>query len=129
MILCYLYHNYSVYKSIGVVVDDTASIEYGSANYDINKIVKEVEGDIVSIKKDVDINTLGEQEVVLEVKKDNSAAERIKFDEAKVRYCTCDTAPLRYSIGATVVLAESGAMVRPFTSKGRGKTFCVHINK
>ena len=75
MILCYLYHNYSVYKSIRVVVDDTASIEYGSANYDINKIVKEVEGDIVSIKKDVDINTLGEQEVVLEVKKDNRIKE------------------------------------------------------
>ena len=75
MILCYLYHNYSVYKSIRVVVDDTASIEYGSANYDINKIVKEVEGDIVSIKKDVDINTLGEQEVVLEVKKDNIIKE------------------------------------------------------
>lgn len=71
IILCYIYHNYSVYKSIKVVVDDTAAIEYGSANYDIKNILKEVEGEVVSIKKDIDTNVLGEQEVILEVKKHN----------------------------------------------------------
>lgn len=71
IILCYIYHNYSVYKSIKVVVDDTAAIEYGSANYDIKNILKEVEGEVVSVKKDIDTNVLGEQEVILEVKKNN----------------------------------------------------------
>ncbi len=64
--------------------------------------------------------------MVVEVKKDISSAQRIKFDEAKVRYCTCDNAPLRYAIGATVVLSENGAMVQTFTSKGLGKVF--HVN-
>ena len=68
---CYAYHNYSVYKSIKVVANDTAAIEYGSANYDINELLKEVEGEIVSVKKDIDTSVLGEQEIILEVKKDN----------------------------------------------------------
>lgn len=71
VICCYKYHNLKVYESINVVVSDTATIEYGSANYDILELVKEVEGEIVSIKKDIDTNTLGEQELVVEVKKDN----------------------------------------------------------
>ena len=65
---CYAYHNYSVYKSIKVVANDTAAIEYGSANYDINELLKEVEGEIVSVKKDIDTSVLGEQEIILEVK-------------------------------------------------------------
>ena len=68
---CYAYHNYSIYKSIKVVANDTAAIEYGSANYDINELLKEVEGEIVSVKKDIDTSVLGEQEIILEVKKDN----------------------------------------------------------
>ena len=68
---CYAYHNYFVYKSIKVVANDTAAIEYGSANYDINELLKEVEGEIVSVKKDIDTSVLGEQEIILEVKKDN----------------------------------------------------------
>lgn len=71
VLCCYKYHNLKVYESINVVVSDTATIEYGSANYDILELVKEVEGEIVSIKKDIDTNTLGEQELVVEVKKDN----------------------------------------------------------
>ena len=68
---CCAYHNYSIYKSIKVVANDTAAIEYGSANYDINELLKEVEGEIVSVKKDIDTSVLGEQEIILEVKKDN----------------------------------------------------------
>ena len=68
---CYAYHNYTVYKSIKVVANDTAAVEYGSANYDIDELLKEVEGKIVSVKKDIDTSVLGEQEIILEVKKDN----------------------------------------------------------
>ena len=68
---CYVYHNYYTYNSIKVVVKDNAAIEYGSGNYDINDLVKKVEGDIISVKSDIDTNTVGEQEVIVKVKKDN----------------------------------------------------------
>lgn len=69
MISCYVYHNYSTYKSIKVVTKKSATVEYGSANYDIKELVKEVEGEIISVKKDIDTSVIGEQEVILEVKK------------------------------------------------------------
>lgn len=67
----YLFHNYMVYRDIGVYVSRTATIEYGSNNYDIKKIVKEVEGEIISVRNDIDTSVLGEQEVLLDVKKGN----------------------------------------------------------
>ena len=75
MVSCHIYHNYYTYKSIEVEVADNAAIEYGSANYDINDLVKKVDGDIVSVKKKVDTNVVGRQEIVLEVKKDNVVKE------------------------------------------------------
>lgn len=75
VICCYIYHNYTTYKSIKVVTKDSAVIEYGSANYDVEELLKEVEGEIVSIKKDIDTKVVGEQELVLEVKKDNIVRE------------------------------------------------------
>lgn len=71
MISCYVYHRYDTYKSIKVVVKNKAAVEYGSANYDINKLIKKVEGEIVSVKQDIDTKKMGEQEVVVEVKKEN----------------------------------------------------------
>jgi len=56
-------------------VKEQATVEYGSANYDIKKLIKEVDGKIVSVKQDIDTNTLGAQEVILEVKKDNMVRE------------------------------------------------------
>ena len=69
MISCYVYHRYDTYKSIKVVVNKKAAVEYGSANYDINKLIKEVEGEIVSVKQDIDTKKVGEQEVIVEVQK------------------------------------------------------------
>lgn len=71
VISCYAYRNFSTFNSIGVVVKKTATVEYGSANYDIKKLIKEVDGEIVSVKQDLDTKILGAQEVILEVKKDN----------------------------------------------------------
>ena len=51
IISCYAYHSYSTFKSINVVVKETATVEYGSANYDIKKLIKEVDGEIVSGKE------------------------------------------------------------------------------
>lgn len=71
MVCLYIYHEFKVYKSIRVAIVDSATIEYGNANYDIFELVKEVEGEIVSIKKDIDTSLLGEQELIIEVKKEN----------------------------------------------------------
>lgn len=75
MISCYVFHGYRTYSSIKVVTSKMATIEYGSANYDLGKLIKEVDGEVVSIKQDVDTNTLGTQEIVLEVQKDNITRE------------------------------------------------------
>ena len=75
VISCCAYHNYSTFKSINVVINDTATVEYGSPNYDIKKLIKEVDGEIISVKQDIDVNTIGAQEVILEVKKDNMVKE------------------------------------------------------
>ena len=72
---CYVYHNYYTYNSIKVVVKDNATIEYGSGNYDINNLVKEVEGDIVSVKDEINTSVVGDQEIIVEVKKDNIIRE------------------------------------------------------
>lgn len=71
----YVYHYYNTYNSIKIVTKKNAAIEYGSANYDIKELLKKVDGKIVSVKKDVDTNVLGEQEVILKVKKENIVKE------------------------------------------------------
>lgn len=71
IVSCYAYRNYIIYSSIKVVTRNNVTVEYGSANYDINNFIKKVDGEIVSIKKDVDLSVIGEQEVVLSVKKNN----------------------------------------------------------
>ena len=75
IISCCAYRNYSTFQSIDVVVKKTATVEYGSANYDIKKLIKEVDGEIVSVKQDIDTSVLGAQEVILEIKKDNMTKE------------------------------------------------------
>ena len=71
----YTYNNYYTYNSIKVVVKKNNNIEYGSANYNINDLIKKVEGEIVSVKNEVDTKVIGEQEVILEVKKNNIVKE------------------------------------------------------
>ena len=75
MLCCYTYHNFYTYKNIKVVVKDNAAIEYGSANYDVNKLIKEIDGEIISIKKDIDTSVVGNQEMIVEVKKENVVKE------------------------------------------------------
>lgn len=71
MVGCYVYHNYYTYNSIKVVVKENAAIAYGSANYNLSDLIKKVDGEIISVKNDIDTSVVGEQEVVVEVKKDN----------------------------------------------------------
>lgn len=71
----YFYEYYHIYNSIDVKVSKTAMIEYGSPNYDIREVVDDIDGDIVSIKKDIDTNVVGPQEVIVEVEKDQVIKE------------------------------------------------------
>lgn len=71
MVGCYVYHNYYTYNSIKVVIKKNASIEYGSANYNLSDLIKKVDGEIISVKNDIDTKVVGEQAVIVEVKKDN----------------------------------------------------------
>ena len=71
----YVYYTRYTYNSIKVDVVESASIEYGSANYSINDLIKKVDGDVISVKNDIDTSKVGEQEVVLTVKKNNVVRE------------------------------------------------------
>ena len=71
MVSCYVYHNYYTYNSIKVVVKENAAVEYGTANYNLSDLIKKVDGEIVSVKNNIDTTVEGEHEVVVEVKKDN----------------------------------------------------------
>ena len=70
-VICVLLHTYHTYNSIEVIPIDKATVEVGSKEYNVEELVKEVNGEIVSVKQDIDANILGEQEVVFEVKKEN----------------------------------------------------------
>ena len=75
MFSCYTYHNYYTYNNIKVVVKDNVAVEYGSANYNLNDFIKEVDGEIVSVNNDIDTKVIGKQEVVVSVKKENVIKE------------------------------------------------------
>ena len=75
MVGCHVYHNYYTYNSIKVIIKDNAAIPYGSANYNLSDLLEKVDGEIVSVKNEIDTKVVGEQEVLVEVKKDNIKKE------------------------------------------------------
>ena len=77
MFSCMVYHNYYTFNSIKVVTKKSSTaVEYGSANYDINNVIKKVEGEIVSIKNgNIDTKVVGDYEVTFKVKKENVTKE------------------------------------------------------
>lgn len=75
LMICYFYEYHKVYTSIDISVSEAATIEYGSPNYDIRTIVDSIDGDIVSIKKDIDTAKVGPQEMIVEVEKDQIVKE------------------------------------------------------
>ena len=67
-------YNY-IYESISLSATNVAVIEYGTANYDVEKFVKKVEGDIVSVKNGIDSHKVGMHEVVFVVEKNGILKE------------------------------------------------------
>ena len=102
MVSCYVYRNYYTYKSIKVDVVKNATVEYGTANYNINDFIENVEGEIISVKSDIDTGVVGEQEVVLEVKKDNITKE------VPIVVSVVDTAPPVIKLKEEKVTITSG---------------------
>lgn len=68
---CYSYFYSQTYNSIIVSVSKNNKLECGNPNYDIYDLIDNVSGEIVSIYKDIDINQVGKQEVILNVSKNN----------------------------------------------------------
>lgn len=64
-----------IYDSISISTVKTPIVEYGSANYDIDKLIKNVDGTIVSIKQDIVTDSVGVQELILVVSKGNISKE------------------------------------------------------
>jgi len=75
LMICYFYEYHRIYSSIDVTASKTATVEYGSPNYDIRSVVDSVDGEIVSIKKDIDTAKVGPQEIVVEVEKNQIVKE------------------------------------------------------
>lgn len=75
LMFCYFFEYHQVYSSIDVSISKTAIIEYGSPNYDIRQVVESVDGEIVSIKKDIDTTKIGQQEIIVEVEKNQIVKE------------------------------------------------------
>lgn len=75
LMFCYFYEYHQIYSSIDISVSKTAMIEYGSPNYDIRQVVDSVDGEIVSIKQDIDTSKVGSQKIVVEVEKNQIVKE------------------------------------------------------
>ena len=84
---CIAYNKHFTYKSIKVEAVNNATIEYGSANYSVNDLVKKVDGDVISVKNNIDTSVVGTQEVVLKVKKDDVVKD------IPIKVNVVDTAP------------------------------------
>lgn len=101
-IACYTYRYYQIYDSIDVSTIGSAAIEYGSAKYDILELLDRVDGEVVSIKIDVDTKKVGFQQVIVEVEKDSVVKEIPIEIEVK------DTVPPKIELKDQTVTLEAG---------------------
>ena len=100
---CVAYNRHCTYKSIKVEAIENATIEYGSANYSVNDLVKKVDGDVISVKNNIDTSVVGTQEVILKVKKDDIVKDRpIKVSVVDTVYKSEITSPSFNLVGSLV---------------------------
>ena len=66
--ICYFVEYNIVYNNIRIESNGVKTLEYGSGNYNIKDLIKNDNGEEISIKKDVDINKIGKQEIILEAR-------------------------------------------------------------
>ena len=68
IMICYFVEYNIVYNNIRIESNGVKTLEYGSGNYNIKDLIKNDNGEEISIKKDVDINKIGKQEIILEAR-------------------------------------------------------------
>ena len=71
----YAYHQYDTFNRIHIIAKRDRKIEYGKEHYNIQEFIQDVEGEIISIRNEINAEVVGEQEVILEVKKENVVKE------------------------------------------------------
>ncbi len=64
-----------IYDNLSISFAETKVIEYGTANYNPMELVEEVDGTITSYTENIDTTTLGVQQVVFEVQKEDVVKE------------------------------------------------------
>lgn len=130
MVSCIVYHDYYTYNSIKVVVKDNASVEYGSANYNLSDLIKKVDGEIVSVKNEIDTTVEGKQEVIVEVKKDNIVKDvpivlnvvdtlgpSINLNEERVIITEGDDYDLTYNVASVVDSVDGDIYYNGYTDE------------
>lgn len=75
LVICYFIEYNMVYRTIKVKASDVNVLEYGSPNYDVKSLVENIDGESISIKKDINLNKIGYQEAIVEVKKGDVVKE------------------------------------------------------
>ncbi len=142
LLTCFnVYHDLSTYHSIKVIPNDSAKVEINSEDYDINKLIKKIDGEIVSIKQDVDTSVLGEQEVVLEVKKENmvkdipmtvsvvdSVAPVIELKEEKITITKGDSYNLQDNIQSVMDQIDGDIAYQDDANQSKLKTYNISMN-
>ena len=68
IMICYFVEYGIVYNNIKIESNGVKTLEYGSANYNIKDLIKNDNGEELSIKKDIDINKVGIQEMIVEAR-------------------------------------------------------------
>ena len=120
-----VYNYYATYKSINVSVKKQAVLEYGEEKFDIKDYVSDINGKIKKIKKDIDTKVVGEQEVVVEVEKDNivkevpivievvdSTAPAIEIKNETVSYVSGEGYNLENNIGSVVDVVDGNVNLK-----------------
>ncbi len=75
LVICYFIEYNMIYNSIKVKATDISILEYGSSNYDVKSLVENVNGEVISVKKDVDLNKIGSQDIIVLAKKGDVVKE------------------------------------------------------
>ena len=75
LIITYVFEYNKLYKSIKVSKKEISVIEYGSSHYDIDSLTDMIDGDVVSIKKNINPNKVGNQKLVVLANKDGVEKE------------------------------------------------------
>lgn len=103
MILCiYTFCYKEIYNSITVDAVNTPIVEYGNANYDLGKLINNVDGKIISVKQDIVTDEIGKQELILIVSKGIISREIPVSIEVK------DSVSPEISIKDEIVVLEQG---------------------